>query len=306
MCITRREFLASAATGVVLQPFIGVSNALGQEGGGDAGGDGDGGGSSNYGMSDQSISDEAAGEYFNQLKQMGSGSAGDASLKQPDFGNNDLLKYSGSFSMEAPPPPSPVTASYSMFDRHSEIIQRWAASLPSNPELVQSMLDNAKNCALTETQAYVQDKKLGDWSYAVARGNLSENTWKCNVFIAEMAVNSGMEPMYGPDHAYANTSTMLSTSAFQCWSRADPPQTGDLGVYANHVFIVENPSTGLGISALRTHVTEMRHFTEDAEGRYRASSGLHPTLNSDGQLPEVIFFRYNCPDLRSNAPTSNR
>jgi len=107
--------------------------------------------------------------------------------------------------------------------------------------------------------------------------------------------------MYGPGTAYANTTTMLNGTTFRCWRPTNSPQIGDIGVYPNHIFIVENPATGMGVSALRTHVTEMVHYTTDANGRYHPNPALDRHRFQTEPLPEIIFFQYHCPDLKPAA-----
>jgi len=215
--------------------------------------------------------------------------------------SDDFVFQATSFEKETPPPPSPVSGAQSLFDRNSEAIARWAASQDAGEKLIARFAELAKSCALVETKAYVQDKKPGDWARDVARGAYKAGDWKCNVFFAEMAIKAGMEPMYMSGKVFANTAAMLSGQSFRCWQPTNEPKSGDAGVYPNHVFIVEDTKTGMGVSALRTHVTEMVHFTKDAKGHFHPNRALDRHGFGSGPLPEVIFFHYSCPDMQTKS-----
>ena len=281
--ITRRNLLAGAS-GLALEagkmaPKLGMGAAWADEGSSSEGG---------------ATGISGPGMFWSGPNQRESLTPEHIDLVLPEIGSSWKEAFKASL-------PSPVSEEVSMFDRHAQILERWALGHSGIPD---RLAEIAKSVAIAEKKAFVSDRKLGDWAFKTARGNYAAGVWKCNVFVAEMAVQAGIEPMYTRNGVYADTSTMLSQSRFACWRRVDSPAIGNLGVYPNHVFIVTNPSSGEGVSALSKYVQQLKHFSTDNDAHYRANIKLLDPSRQSEPPPEVIFFEYYCPDMRTGGKRS--
>ncbi|RWD32583.1 MAG: hypothetical protein EOS34_20900 [Mesorhizobium sp.] len=207
-------------------------------------------------------------------------------------------------------PDNPVSRS-EIFERVHQAIMRALGT--RNASLAEQLAKSALAIAAVETKAYEGQKTLGTWAFLNERSGVPSGRPKCNVFFGEIAKSLGIEPMT-VGRGFATTRQMLAeNSHFRCWRRTQDPKVGDAGVYSHHVFIVTDPGTGGGVSALSKHVKEGKYFEFSSDAKtahpniaWHRKSGFERIepgevgydRNDPGKVPEVIFFEYHCPDVR--------
>jgi hypothetical protein len=261
-------------------------------------------------------------EYFQDLKQWIEKLQNDSSSEQ-DGGETTRVekqdqKSISDDSTQRGSLPSPATSGDTIFERIHRAYERQFSDT-RNDAASERLADLACKIAKEETSAWKASKESesGKWAKETERGPYKAGDWKCNVAIAEWTTKEGARPLYTKDGSFANTKYMLDRKdSFTCWRTTDDPKKGDIGVYPNHAFVVIDPKTGEGVSALRNHTKNYQHFERDAQGVAhpvvfeRDSRGVsHAVVDKE---KEVIFFEYHCPDhqvhdnfLYDKVPTGN-